>query len=102
MNCEPLSENTEPTKDKCCIEVLLVQIKEFDPNKTAGSWAPNEGGEIIVELNKLHDCLVKKAAEIKQYVRTLTVEELNDLDGFARCGTAAPPAATNSDAPTTR
>jgi len=92
MNREPVSENMEPGKDARCVEMLCLQVKEFDPEKIAGSWSPREGGEIIVALNKLHDSLIKKAAEIKQYVRTLTVEELNDLDGFGRCHVAQPAA----------
>jgi len=84
MNHQVSGDDNKLDQDKHCIEALIKCVKEFDPEKTVGSWSPDEGGEIIVALNKLHETLIKKAAEIKLYVRTLTVEELNELDGFAR------------------
>jgi len=63
-------------------------VNQFDPGKMGASWSPESGGDMIVELKNLSETLRKKSAEIKQYIRTLTVEELNDLDGFDRCRVA--------------
>jgi len=63
---------------------LCSAVRAFDPAKAAGSWEPNNG-ELVAELNRLAETLQKKSAEIKQHIRTITIEELNDLDGFGRC-----------------
>ncbi|HEY9775442.1 MAG TPA: hypothetical protein V6C81_16870 [Planktothrix sp.] len=88
-----MNEPTSELNSGLCaqsIEHLCQAVKEFDPSTVAGSWAPDNGGEILSSLNKLSDALAKKAAEIKHYVRVLTVEELNELDGFDRCDERAP------------
>lgn len=72
-------------QQKLEIDSLCQKVRDLDPSFICASWSPESGGEMIVSLNQLSDAFAKKAAQIKEHVRMLTVEELNELDGFDHC-----------------
>lgn len=82
------SASSEAQTQQAKIDELHRALSEFDPSKLGASWSPQSGGPKLEKLNELADCLEKKTAEIKSYIRTITVEELNELDGFDRCSVA--------------
>lgn len=84
MDYTSTDEHQRMPNEKAQIESFCQQIKDFAPSELTASWSPESGGDMVIALNKLSETLQKKAAEIKQFVRSLTVEELNDLDGFDR------------------
>jgi hypothetical protein len=90
----------QPDQDeKDYVTWLCSVVRAFDPARAAGSWEPTAGGDMVAALNRLAETLQKKSAEIKQHTRTLTIEELNELDGFDRCTAVASPVANTAAAP---
>jgi hypothetical protein len=90
MYRDPLPEDQKIDRDHLTIEEMDIALTCFDPACAVAGWTPTAGGENIASLNKLADEMIEKAAEIKLYLRTLTAEELNELDGFDRCGEYPP------------
>jgi hypothetical protein len=76
-------ESQMSDQDRIRIEEFSQVIMQFDPAQLNSSWTPGSGGAVIAALSKLSNTLQRKAAEIKQHIRCVTVEELNELDGFA-------------------
>jgi hypothetical protein len=81
-----MNQPASPPMTEVQIDEFCQTVKGFNPGKASASWSPECGGKTIEALNKLAEVLEKKAKEIKLHIRTLTVEELNELDGFARSG----------------
>lgn len=75
-------------RDHLTIEEMEIALSCFDPACAVPGWTPKAGGEKMDSLNKLASELIEKAAEIKLYLRTITAEELNEIDGFNRNDTA--------------